>query len=337
MRRVLIVMMASCTVVMGSTAAHGGASMEKVVGGGGTQYWPSSNGTFVAYSNYFRRDYNALAMNEASGHTLRANARGTSGVLGSFIQGTSEFIFQQYGDHSDLYFFDVSNRHRSAAPNTVNGVGWAYWPVASEDFILFMRATHRFNTRSLKLYDRGADTIRTLIGDIGGKTVFPGFVGSRYAAWTTCGSQACSVSIYDSTTHTTTKLPTPATKSSYAPAIDEATDQIYFVRGPADKCGVNITIRVGAVGSDQSTAVATLPRGIDTGWTLSLTANTTSGFQDLYFERWDCKDRRGDVYAIRSVDDPGIMRGRAVGSAGSGSYEHPVAHRMPTAGAEPPR
>jgi len=212
-------------------------------------------------------------------------------------------------------------------------VGWAYWPVASEDFILFMRATHRFNTRSLKLYDREANTIRTLIGDIGGKTVFPGFVGSRYAAWTTCGSQACSVSIYDSTTHATTKLPTPATKSSYAPAIDEATDQIYFVRGPADKCGVNITIRVGAVGSDQSTTVAALPKGIDTGWTLSLSSNTGSGFQDLYFERWECKERRGDVYVVRSVDAPALTRGQVLGPPASGRYAHPVARTLLTAGA----
>lgn len=333
MRRGLIVMLASCLALTGSVAASAGTSMEKVVGGGGTQYWPSSNGTFVAYSNYFRRDYNALAMNEATGHRVRANARGTSGVLGSFIQGTSQFIFQQYGDRSDLYFFDVSNRQRTKAPSAVNGIGWVYWPAGSQEHILYMRATHRFHTRSLMLFDRSTKTNRKLIDDIGGKTVFPGYVGARYAAWTTCGSEACFVFVYDTTTQTTTKLPTPASKSSYAPVIDEATDQIYFVRS-ADRCGVDVTIRVGALGSDQSTTVATLPRGIDTGWTLSLTSNATSGFQDLYFERWECKDQRGDVWAIRSVDDPGTMRGQDVGPAAAGPYGHPVERTMPTAGAE---
>ena len=69
------------------------------------------------------------------------------------------------------------------------------------------------------------------------------------------------------------------------------------------------------------------------GWTLSLTANTMSGFQDLYFERWDCKAKRGDVYAARSVDDPALVRARVLGPPASGRYANPVARQLATVGA----
>lgn len=336
MRRGLILALAGCMVLTSGAIAHAGVAIEKVVPGTGQNYWPSSNGTFVAYSQYLRHRYNALAMNEATGLKMTANINATFGVMGSFVQGSTRFVYQQYSDESNLFFFDVATGRRTPGPPVINKVGWVYWPQASQDFILFMRATHNFDVRALFLYDRSTNTQRKLVPDIGGKRLFPGFVGARYAAWTLCGSKACSVYVYDSTNEVVSKLPTPDGESSYSPVIDEATDLIYFVQSPAQRCGIDVTIRSAVLGTEESTIVAALPRGIDTGATLSLTANT-SGFNDMYFERWDCKEQESDVVAIRSVDDPGAMRGQVVGPAAAGSYAHPVARPMPTAGAEPPR
>ena len=254
--------------------------------------------------------------------------------MGSFIQGTSQFVFQQYDGTSNLYFFDTATGTRTPAPSKVNGLGWVYWPVGSTDYLLYMRATHRFHTRSLVLYDRAAKTNRVLIPDIGGKGVLPGFVGSQYAAWLTCGSQACNDYVYDIGTKELWKVPAPDGRSTFSPTIDEATDQLYFVRSSSDRCGVAVTIRVATIGSDDSTVLASLPRGVDTGSMMSLTANPGSGFQDLYFMRWDCRDQRGDVFAIRSIDDVVMRGGRTLGPVPSGRYR-PVPRSIPVAGSVP--
>ena len=76
------------------------------------------------------------------------------------------------------------------------------------------------------------------------------------------------------------------------------------MRSRADVCGRGVTIRTEPLGSTASTVVTTLPRGIDTGWNTSLTTDVGSGFLDVYFERWDCRRKVSDIYALRSVNAP---------------------------------
>ena len=166
-----------------------------------------------------------------------------------------------------------------------------------------------------------ADDLHVLIGDIGGKTIFPGYAGARYVAWTTCGGETCSIFYFDSQTDTTTKLPPPNARARYAPAIDEATGAVYFVESSADGCGRNVALRVATIDVAGSEALATLPRTIDTGWTLGLTPNADTGFQDLFYQRYDCRRTTGDVFRFVSVDEPvpPVIATRGRGGRGFGS------------------
>lgn len=306
MKRISILITMVFTVGALATPATAGLTPQKVVGGPGAQYWPSSNGTFVAWSDGTKRLARIFVMQLSNGHRARVNRPGTDSNLGSFIQGTDELIYQEYsGTRSDLFFYDASTEVRRKAPKTVNAPGFEYWPQGSQRFLLYLRATNRFRTRSLFLYDRASGKQRRLVDSIGrGRTIYPGFVGDRYAAWSTCNGEYCTISVYDDVTHVVERLPRPSGKADYAPTIDEGTDHLYFVRSRADVCGRGVTIRTEPLGSTASTVVATLPRGIDTGWNTSLTTDVDSGFLDIYFERWDCRRKVSDIYALRSVNAP---------------------------------
>ena len=144
-----------------------------------------------------------------------------------------------------------------------------------------------------------------LIDDTGGKTIFPGFAaGLATLHGRRAVSVTCSISYFDTQTSVTTKLPVANGKAQYAPAIDEATGAFYFIETPEDKCGRNATLFTSTIGVDGRTLLAILPNGIDTGWTLALAPNAVSGLQDLYYQRWDCRRRTGDIFRFLSVDDP---------------------------------
>ena len=303
-----IVIMIAAFAVLGATAspAAAGLTPQKVVGGPGSQYWPSSNGTYVAWSDGRNRLARIFVMDPGTGTRAKVNRPGSDSNLGSFIQGTDELVYQEYsGTRSDLYFYDAGSGDRRKAPRTVNAPGFEYWPQGSQRFLLFLRATNRFRTHSLFLYDRAADHQRRLVSSIpANRSIYPGFVGDRYAAWSTCNGEFCTISVYDDSTHTIDKLPRPSGKADYAPAIDEASGQLYFVRSQADRCGRGVTIRRGTLGATDSVSLLALPRGIDTGWNTSLTTDAGSGFLDIYFERWNCRQRSADIYALRSVNAP---------------------------------
>jgi hypothetical protein len=306
MRRAIIVATVVLLVAI-STAAEASLTPVKLIGGKGEQYWPSSNGTHVTWADYVDgRDTVWVMMLDGTDKT-RLNEQGTEGGPGSFIAGTDKVLYQQFHrDRSDLYFYDVSARTRRKAPSAVSSSNWEYLPQASADYILFLRGIQRADgsvkKRKLMLYDRATGDQTILIGDIGGKSVFPGYAGSQFVAWTVCGSVTCTISYWDEQSATTAKLPTPEGKADYAPAFDETNSQVYFVRSAANRCGRHVTIRRAAIGDPVSVEVAAFPAGIDTGWTLALAPNPDSGQQDLYFERWNCDTQNGDVYVVPSAD-----------------------------------
>ena len=95
----------------------------------------------------------------------------------------------------------------------------------------------------------------------------------------------------------------PEGKNQYAPVIDEADGTMYFVRAASHACGKGVTIRRGALGSDGSAVLASLPAGINTDYQQSVAPNPASGRLDLYFDRYRCRANTGDIYALRGVDN----------------------------------
>ncbi len=265
MRRMFVASVLAFAMLVGGTAVAAVRS-EKVVGGPGNQYWPSSNGQHVAFAEFRRGSDNVFVSRLGATARTRINANDENGTLGTLMAGTDQVVFQQFRRHrSDLYFYDISTKRRWLVPRPVKSDKWEYWPAGSQEFILFLRWFKGDDHSELLLYDRVADDLQVLIDDIGAKTIFPGYAGAKYVAWSTCNRQTCWISYYDTETDTTTKLPLPGGKARYAPAIDEATGTIYFVESAADKCGRNVTLRMATIGVVGSTALATLPRTIDTG------------------------------------------------------------------------
>lgn len=305
------IVLASAMLLTG--AANAAVRSEKVVGGPGNQFWPSSNGQHVAFGELRHRRFDVYVSRLGRTTRTRINANDEQAVLGTLVEGTDQVVFQQYRRHrSDLYVYDISSRRRWLVPTPVRSDKWEFWPAASRELILFLRYFGgRREHRELLLYDRLGGDVRVLIGNTGGKTIFPGFAGTRYVAWTTCGAETCSIWYFDTQTDTMEKLPLPDGKAHYAPAIDEAAGAIYFVQSSANGCGRNVTLRRSTIGSASTTALATFPRTMDTGWTLGLTLNEGTGYQDLYYQRYDCGRKSGDVFRFVSVDAPGAATGEA--------------------------
>jgi hypothetical protein len=82
--------------------------------------------------------------------------------------------------------------------------------------------------------------------------------------------------------------------------VDEADGQVYVVRS-GQACGASVRIvrvPLSDLGATPVT-IATLPAGIDVGFTLSLEERPTQ--LDLWFSRYRCGPQQGDVYRLRDV------------------------------------
>ena len=314
MRRVLFVgvgLLLTALLAMDGALATVLATPEPVITGRGDQYWPAATATGLAWVES-RKDLgqHVYIRNLRRHRPIKVDRTGWSSSAGSF-SGSHTLIYQQYkytrrGSLSDLYRYDTNGGHHHRIPAPVSTSEWEYLPSASSRAILFLRCyldrKDRCRRRALLMYDRQSPhKVRTLIRDIGPRPVYPGYAGLRYVAWTECDrANNCEVRFYDFINHTFHRLSPPAGMEQYAPAIDEDANLIYFVQSDAG-CGRNVSVRRATLGSNVSTAVASFPRGIDTGYTLSL-APTTDGHQDLYYERYACQSEDGDVYALRDVD-----------------------------------
>ena len=337
MKKLLAALSLLSIVLATSTASAGGLGVEEIVNHSGTQFWPSSDGEIVAYAGYLQREWDAY-VEPIDGHgRTRLNDNNSDGTLGSLVAGTDTVVFQQFDRRSDLYIHRISTGRTWLMPRPIRSPEWEYWPVASQRFVLFNRAiirNDRVQRRALVLVDREGGPQRILIRDANGKTVFPGYAGERYVAWSVCGSKTCSVWTFDVDTDTVARVPLPDGKAQYAPAIDETAGTIYLIQTPEDRCGVNVQLRRASLGGSNWETLATLPTGIDTGWTLSFAPNLDTGYQDLFFERWDCDRRKGHVFAFRSVDapspPPAVPAGSGPWAAGPWSSRPPLPPGAPS-------
>ena len=305
-RRSIIAVFAGASLVV-MAASVSALTPVKVLGGPTDQYRPTSNGTHLAWTLYAHRHNDVYVKRLGSSGQTRVNASGTGAALGSFVGATDKLIYGQWkprGD-SDLYFYDVSSRTRTKAPPVVNTRKWEWFPLASSNYILFLRDTisnaGRVVNTALLRFDRTKGTLKTVIADVGRKSVFPGSAGTDNVAWSVCGS-TCNSYIWNGSTKTTRKIPLPNGKAQYAPTIDESDGQVYFVRSGL-KCGRGVTIRRAPLSSlGSSSTVASLPTGIDTDWSMSVATNPSTSNQDLYFGRWNCAQEQTDVYVIRDAN-----------------------------------
>jgi hypothetical protein len=311
--RRLVSLAASAILVLGAAAA---ASAEiapvKVLGGPEDQWMPSGNGTWLTWTSNsvaHPKTLNAYARPVGTNENIRMNAKRTEGHAGNIIPGTNEAIFTQYGKAGwFLYFYDLDTKTRSKVPD-VNAKTYQYWGFASPSYVLFDRDYRKSGVwhTDLLLYDRTAGSTEKLgTWRTRSAYVFPGSVGEATASYTLLKRKdgATSAFVFDIAGSTRAKLPVGTTKVAYDPVVDETNGYVYFARS-GNGCGKNVTIR--RVGLDDlsgsQTILATLPLGIDTDYLgMSLTPDLAGTHIDLLFDRYTCAKRKGDIYALRSVD-----------------------------------
>jgi hypothetical protein len=305
-RRRAIAVLVGGIVLLWSAIPAVALTPEKVVGGVGTQYWPSSNGTYLAWTNDANDHSNVYVKALPDGTPQRVNPKGTSAAYGSFVGTSNVLVYEEWGSgaRGDIFFYDVDTGITTRAPAAVSRPAtWDYAPMASDNYIAFVRnkwsRDGRLLSHTLLLYDRLTTTMTTLEAKVSmdfGST----FVGSTYVVWWTY--QKTSKIHYWTEADGERVQPTTTGHDQYAGFIDETTGDLYFVRSRSNICGGAITIRRGDLGTTDSTVLTKLPSGIDTDYVISVTLNPGSGHLDLYTLRWNCKRETGDIYALRGVD-----------------------------------
>jgi hypothetical protein len=232
-----------------------------------------------------------------------AQRRRDRGVAGGFDPGSNTVVYQQFtSGGSDLYLFDLDTGTRTSLGGVVSTARWEWNPEISDTFILFGRWIARRNEQRILLYNRTDDSITQLdVADVDRSVVaFPGSVGERYATWTRCNKRTCLALYYDSQTGIASRIPSVDGRPQYAPAIDEATEQVYFVRS-GFRCGRQVRVlRAPLAALGTTTVLFSLPRGIATEVEMSLAPNPVAG-TDLWFGRYRCRANDGDVYVARDI------------------------------------
>lgn len=304
LRTVQVFALSLVLMVLGGGVAHSQVELEPVVTGRGADYNAFANDTYVVYTRWTRAKGDvAFAKPLAGGATMRINAAGKNGITGGIDPGTNRVLYQQYSNRgSDLFFYDLDTGERSRVPG-VNTRHWEFGPRISSRFIAFahdrVRRTGIYSY--LFVYERESGVRRTLGTWREPPVIEVGPVGDRYLGYTLCTRRNCFAYLYDWETDTSVRIPTVSGQPQYAPVVDEVNATVYFTR--SGLCERNASIwRLPIDLTGEATRILNLPRGIDTGWVSSLTANSISGGMDLYIERWDCARRTGDVYVARGVD-----------------------------------
>jgi hypothetical protein len=276
---------------------------QQIVVGPEDQLLPSANADYLIWSantEAFPDRYHAYGRPRGTNDRFRLNPAGTRGYAGGIDPGQNVAVYQQIeGQTSDLYRIDLATRERDPLPAAVNSARWEWGPRVSDAFYLFAR-DGAAKTR-LFLFDRSAHALEELASyDITSYYASPGAVGERYATWSVCGPVTCRAFVRDTETDETRKIPAPDGTARYAPVVDEADSHVYVVRS-GQACGAAVRIvrvPVSDLGATPVT-IATLPAGIDVGFTLSLEERSTQ--LDLWFSRYRCGPRQGDVYRLRDV------------------------------------
>jgi hypothetical protein len=275
----------------------------KVLAGPPDQYNPSVNDTYLTWTQdseaHPGRD-NAYGKVLGATGRFRLNPAGTRGFSGALDPDQDRAIYQQVdGGESDLFTFDLDTRNRHKLGSPINTARWEWGPRVSNAFYLFARDAQGMT--SLFLYRRPDGPVEKIESrDFTTYYTAPGEVGERYATWTVCGPSSCAAYVHDTTSADTTKIPTVPGKAQYAPVVDEGAGMLYFVRS-GQGCGDGVGIwRRRADLSTPARRLVALPAGIDVGWQMSL--DHEAARVDLWFSRFRCASRQGDIYKLRDIE-----------------------------------
>ena len=290
--------------IVGAMPATAVSGPSRVLAGPEDQFQPSTNGTYLIWTqNSLAQPKRFRALGKVRGTTtvFQLNEVGTQGYAGGIDPDQDRAIYQQIeGATSDLYTISLVNpTSRTKLGPKINTAFREWGPEISNRYFLFARDASL--KTSIILYDRLAKTTKRLASrDLATVYLAPGSVGERYATWTACTPSDCDAFVYDAQTGTTVVVPAPAGRGNYAPLVHEGEGQLYFARsGPS--CGATVRLLRVPVATPATAPVllTTLPVGIDAGYQLSF--EDVGGRVDLWFSRYRCAYRQGDLYRLLDV------------------------------------
>jgi hypothetical protein len=277
----------------------------RVLDGPEDQFLPTVNDSYLIWTQnsqaHPNRDH-AYGKRFGTSGRFRLNPAGTRGYAGGIDPGENLALYQQVsGGDSDLFRFDLDTRARRRLGAPLNTGKWERDPRISDAFIFFARDAQGMT--SLFVFDRSTKALEKIASlELTRYFVVPGAVGERYVTWTVCTPFRCTAWVRDTDTDVSTKIPSPSGRSQYAPVVDEAGAMMYFVRSGHD-CGASVGIWRRPVDlSTSAQQVVALPAGVDVGWTMSLDDDVAHARLDLWFSRFRCAPRQGDIYELRRID-----------------------------------
>jgi hypothetical protein len=256
---------------------------------------PSAAPGLLAWAQSPRRNFRfwRLLVKPAGEAWRKVNRARTHGFSGGF--DGERFVYQEVsGRQSNLNFYDLVARTRSAPPAGVNTRHWEWHPTLSGDWLLFGRTNVRQQVDRVVLRNLVTGETRVLDSvpwDAG--MAEPGQVSGNYAAWYRC-TFVCNVFRYDIAAGTASHVPNPG-GHQYDPSVtDDGT--VYFVRSGFG-CGRAVRLVRQPLDGPRK-LLAQLPAGRDSSHTYAL--ESANGTTSLYFHRANCRTNANDV--LRIVD-----------------------------------
>ena len=302
MHRRLLVSSAAVVIVMlfAQTAFALVLAPSEVYDPPANQWLPFRNTNYLLYSSNSTsapKHFNAYARDLVGGTNRRLNLGGTQGGPGGFDPGTNVAIFQEWGPNgSDAVLYDLDTDLRLPVPRSLRSAAWEWDPRISTAYISFFREVkvNGIWYTAVVLYDRTTHALTKVARYKSSTYMANGTLGETYATWSVCTRVTCSVWVYDATLDTLTSVPAVNGRPQYAPAVDEVTGTLFFVRSGFG-CGLAVTFLRVPVATPLAapTKVGVLPGGIDVD-----TASVSNG--DLVFSRVVCGEGSG-IYALPGV------------------------------------
>ena len=276
------------------------------------EFLPAANGTYLIWSANsiaHPRHYDAwVEPLDKSTDPVMMNAVGSlRGFTGSTVNG-NEAMFQEVTagarvTRSNIYFFDVETKVRSAPPAGVNTSDWEWAPSSSPGFILFGR--NRFDSLTapwdVVLFDRLAGT-QMVLDSVKNRCgcIYPGSVTDSYATWAKCVT-VCQVYYYDIVAGLKHLVPNPLGKFQYSSALSQDSSSVYLVRS-GRACGAGVKLMRWDVGGGDPVIVTSLADLEDIWWSPGVYTDI-DGHDHVYYGQIHCGGKYyTDIYRVDDTE-----------------------------------
>ena len=217
---------------------------------------PAAGGEYFAWAKSRRGRPNVYDVwaQRGSGRPFKVNAPKTRGWAGG-IDGT-RLVYQQVKDgwKSDIRFFDLARRRRSAPPAGVNTSRWEWAPSLSGGWLLFGRGEAVRDSLQQVILQNLTSREKIVLDSLRSKNGFlqAGQVNGNFAVWGRCSSSfpQCDVYRYEIAARTKTPI-SQSGETLYAPSVT-ATGTTYYGRNIGRECGGNAElVKTTAAGGDR--------------------------------------------------------------------------------------